>query len=208
MKLNFNKILILFILISTIVIGFTWYFGGFANTESKEKVKQLEKDFKKLESEKKEVEKQVAFWKEIYRLKDIEDKKLTIEVTNAKAEVMIARANAEKFQLELYKIKGDMLETRREIEELKNNPKVLTDEELLKDLVKNTTPTDKPLEIQKTDKPLEIKNTTEIKHKVLRKETLYSLSKLYNVSISEMIEQNKFLKNGLQTGQTLTIKSN
>ena len=41
------------------------------------------------------------------------------------------------------------------------------------------------------------------------KETLYSLSKLYNVSVSEIMEQNKFLTNkGLQVGQTLTIKNN
>lgn len=201
MKLDFNKILILFLLISTIGFGFTWYFRGFS--ESKERVKQLEKDYKILEAEKKVAEEKVAAWQEVYRLKDIEDKKLVIEVTNAKNEVMIARANAAKFQLELSKIKGDMAQTRREIEELKNNPKVLTDEELLKDLLKNTT----TKEVQKTDNPSETK-VIEIKHKVLRKETLYSLSKLYNVSISEIIEQNKFLKNGLQTGQTLTIKTN
>lgn len=193
MKLNFNIILILFLLISTVGFGLTWYFGGFS--ESKERVKQLERDYKKLEGEKKIAEEKVAAWQEVYRLKDIEDKKLIIEVTNAKKEVTIARAMAAKFQLELSNIKGDMAQTRREIEDLKNNPRVLTDEELLKDLVKNTT----TKEIQKVDKPIEIK------HKVLKHETLYSLSKLYNVSISEMIEQNKFLVNGLQTGQTLII---
>ncbi len=201
MKLDFNKILILFLLISTIGFGFIWYFRGFS--ESKERVKQLEKDYKILEAEKKVAEEKIVAWQEVYRLKDIEDKKLVIEITNAKNEVIIARANAAKFQLELSKIKGDMAQTRREIEELKNNPKVLTDEELLKDLLKNTT----TKEVQKTDKPSETK-VIEIKHKVLKKETLYSLSKLYNVSISEIVEQNKFLKNGLQTGQTLTIKTN
>lgn len=202
MKLDFNKILILFLLISTIGFGLTWYFRGFS--ESKERVKQLEKDYKILEAEKKVAEEKIVAWQEIYRLKDIEDKRLIIEVNNAKKEVIIARAMAAKFELELSNIKGDMAQTRREIEELKNNPKVLTDEELLKDLLKNTTPKD----IQKSDKPSEITKVIEIKHKVLRKETLYSLSKLYNVSIYEIIEQNKFLKNGLQTGQTLTIKTN
>lgn len=201
MKLDFNKILILFLLISTIGFGLIWYFRWFS--ESNERVKQLEKDYKILEAEKKVAEEKIVAWQEVYRLKDIEDKKLVIEITNAKNEVIIARANAAKFQLELSKIKGDMAQTRREIEELKNNPKVLTDEELLKDLLKNTT----TKEVQKTDKPSETK-VIEIKHKVLKKETLYSLSKLYNVSISEIVEQNKFLKNGLQTGQTLTIKTN
>lgn len=194
MKFDFNKVLILFLLISTIGFGLTWYFGGF--DASKERVKQLESDYKKLESEKKIAEEKILAWQEVYRLKDIEDKKLIIEVTNAKKELMIARAMAAKFELELSNIKGDMQETRREIEELKNNPKVLTDEELLKDLIKNTT----TKEIQKVDS-----KTIKIKHKVLKKETLYSLSKLYNVSITEIIEQNKFLNNGLQTGQTLII---
>ena len=195
MKFDFNKVLIIFLLISTIGFGLTWYFGVF--DASKERVKQLEEDYKKLEAEKKVAEEKVAAWQEVYRLKDIEDKKMVIEITNAKKEVMIARAIAAKFELELSNIKGDMAQTRREIEELKNNPKVLTDEELLTDLIKNTT----KKEIQKVDKPIQIK------HKVLKKETLYSLSKLYNVSITEIIEQNKFLENGLQTGQTLIINT-
>ncbi|RZJ35527.1 MAG: LysM peptidoglycan-binding domain-containing protein [Flavobacterium sp.] len=47
---------------------------------------------------------------------------------------------------------------------------------------------------------------SEIKHTVAPKETLFSLSKLYNVPVDEIKRQNeKILKNGLQTGQVLTI---
>lgn len=46
-----------------------------------------------------------------------------------------------------------------------------------------------------------------IKHKVEPKETLYSLSRKYNVSVDEIKHQNEaVLKNGLQIGQILTIK--
>jgi LysM repeat protein len=46
------------------------------------------------------------------------------------------------------------------------------------------------------------------KHTVAPKETLYGLSKKYNVSIDDIINQNeKVLKNGLQAGQVLTIKA-
>ncbi|RAR48919.1 LysM domain-containing protein [Flavobacterium lacus] len=46
------------------------------------------------------------------------------------------------------------------------------------------------------------------KHTVAPKETLYGLSKKYNVSIDDIINQNeKALKNGLQAGQVLTIKA-
>ncbi len=52
------------------------------------------------------------------------------------------------------------------------------------------------------------KKTGEVfKHTVAPKETLYGLSKKYNVPIDAILSQNeKILKNGLQAGQVLTIK--
>lgn len=48
-----------------------------------------------------------------------------------------------------------------------------------------------------------------VKHKVLPKETLYGLSKKYNISVEDIISHNeKILKNGLQSGQVLNIKIN
>lgn len=49
----------------------------------------------------------------------------------------------------------------------------------------------------------------EFRHKVEPKETLYAISKKYNISIDEIKQYNEFLlQNGLQIGQTLIIKSN
>jgi LysM repeat protein len=46
-----------------------------------------------------------------------------------------------------------------------------------------------------------------IEHKVASKETLYSISKKYNVSVDEIMKQNeKTLAHGLQTGQVIKIK--
>jgi LysM repeat protein len=48
-----------------------------------------------------------------------------------------------------------------------------------------------------------------VKHKVEKQETLYGLSKKYNITVEELKEQNQaILKNGLQIGQVLTIKKN
>lgn len=48
-----------------------------------------------------------------------------------------------------------------------------------------------------------------IKHTVMPKETLYSLSKKYNVTVDQIKEQNaSLLINGLQIGQVLEIKPN
>lgn len=203
MKLDFTKILILFLLVSTIGFGLTWYFGGF--DASKERVKQLEEDYKKLEKDKEAAEAKIAAWKEIFDKKDKEDKKMTQEVIKAKTDANVAKINAERAKAELSKLQGGMSQTRKEIEEMRNNPKTLTDDELLEDLIKNTS------SIQpKVNKVSEITgNELEIKHKVKIGETLYSLSKEYNVSVSEIMEQNKFLtKKGLQIGQILTIKTN
>jgi LysM repeat protein len=200
--MDFKKIVIIFLLLSTIGFGLTWYFGGF--DASKQRVKQLEEDYKKLEEEKKTAEAKIAIWQDIYNKKDAEDKKLAIEVGTAKANAQRAKEDAEKAKKDLSRLQGGMAQTRKEIEELRNNPKVLTDDELLEDLIKNTSS-----EKKKENKLSEVKDNQDknILHKVVGKETLYSLSKLYNVSVSEIMEQNKFLTSkGLQVGQTLTIK--
>lgn len=207
--MDFKKIVIIFLLVSTIGFGLTWYFGGF--DASKQRVKQLEEEYKKLEKEKEAAEAKIAIWQDIYNKKDAEDKKLAIEVGTAKANAQRAKEDAEKAKKDLSRLQGGMAQTRKEIEELRNNPKVLTDDELLEDLIKNTSSTEK----KKVNKLPENENKVQdnkiqdkILHKVVGKETLYSLSKLYNVSVSEIMEQNKFLKNkGLQVGQTLTIKN-
>jgi LysM repeat protein len=204
--MDFKKIVIIFLLLSTIGFGLTWYFGGF--DASKQRVKQLEEEYKKLEKEKEAAEAKIAIWQDIYNKKDAEDKKLAIEVGTAKANAQRAKEDAENAKKDLSRLQGGMAQTRKEIEELRNNPKVLTDDELLEDLIKNTSSTVK----KKVNKLPEITDNKiqdeKILHKVVGKETLYSLSKLYNVSVSEIMEQNKFLKNkGLQVGQTLTIKN-
>jgi hypothetical protein len=136
MKFDFKKIAILFLLISSTGFGLTWYLGGY--DVSKQRVKELEEEYKKLEQEKEAADAKVAAWKEIYDQKDAKDKKLAIEVGNAKAVAKAAKENAEKAKAELSKLQGGMAETRKEIEDMKNNPKVLTDDELLEDLIKNT----------------------------------------------------------------------
>ena len=57
----------------------------------------------------------------------------------------------------------------------------------------------------KTDVAEEVETTTPTTHKVVRKETLYSLSKLYGVTIEALQEANPHIKKGLKAGQILTI---
>ncbi|NHM07768.1 LysM peptidoglycan-binding domain-containing protein [Flavobacterium sp. CYK-4] len=92
--------------------------------------------------------------------------------------------------------------------EVNNNPPVASAPEKAK--------TEKPKSEPKTQtKPASIPennvmpSSETIRHKVEPKETLYSLSRKYNVTVDEIKSQNQaLLKNGLQIGQVLTIKTN
>lgn len=68
----------------------------------------------------------------------------------------------------------------------------------------------KVVQSNKIAQPSDNRNSGKIhKHTVAPKETLYGLSKKYNVSIDTILSQNeRVLKNGLQAGQVLTIKAN
>ncbi|MBL0013346.1 MAG: LysM peptidoglycan-binding domain-containing protein [Flavobacterium sp.] len=64
---------------------------------------------------------------------------------------------------------------------------------------------DKPVTTEKKSSD----DSSVITHKVEPKETLYSLSKKYNVTVDQIKEQNAaLLINGLQIGQVLEIKLN
>jgi hypothetical protein len=94
MKFDFKKAMILFLLLSSTGFGLTWYLGGY--DPSKQRVKELEEQYKKLEQEKEAAEAKIAAWKEIYNEKDAKDKKLAIEVGKAKSDAVVAKQNAEK----------------------------------------------------------------------------------------------------------------
>lgn len=65
-----------------------------------------------------------------------------------------------------------------------------------------------PKSIEKEVKNDAVKSSSTKIHEVQPKQTLYSISKEYNVSIEELQEENPFLKtDGLQPGQKLTIPS-
>lgn len=83
---------------------------------------------------------------------------------------------------------------------LKTTKTILNDEEA-KEVLKSTN-TDTNLADNSDASEVSI-----IKHHVEPKETLYSISKKYNVSVEEIKQQNEaILKKGLQTGQEIVIK--
>ena len=136
MKLEIKSILILVLLGLTLLFGFKWFFSG--NKESKERVKQLEQQFKELESQKKLVDLEIINWiSKSDSLKQL-DIKLQAELTKQEAETKKAEIEAKKSKANLDKLKRDIEETQQKIENFKKNPPNRTGDALLESL-KNKT---------------------------------------------------------------------
>jgi hypothetical protein len=136
MKFDLKTILILVLLAASTVFGLMWFFGG--SDASKEKVKQLEAEYKKLEEDKKAADAKILVWQGKFAAADAKDKQLAIAVTKSKADAKLAQEKAKKSKADLDKVQGGITENRKEIEALKKNPPVLTDDELLEALIKKT----------------------------------------------------------------------
>jgi len=136
MKFDLKTILILVLLAASTVFGLMWFFGG--SDASKEKVKQLEAEYKKLEEDKKAADAKILVWQGKFKVADAKDKQLAIAVTKSKADAKLAQEKAKKSKADLDKVQGGITENRKEIEALKKNPPVLTDDELLEALIKKT----------------------------------------------------------------------
>jgi chromosome segregation ATPase len=135
-KFDPRTIIIIVLLLASIIFGSMWFYGG--NDASKEKVKQLESDFKKLEAEKAAADAKISEWKDKYTDADRRDKTLSSQINGLKIDSKIAEEKAKKSKADLDKVQNGISENRKEIEDLKKNPPKLTDEELLASLIKKT----------------------------------------------------------------------
>jgi chromosome segregation ATPase len=132
MKLDIKTILILVLLGLTLLFGFKWFFSG--DKASKERVKQLEQQFKELESQKKAVDLEITGWRcksDSLRQLDI---KLQAELARQEAETKRAEIEAQKSKANLDKLKRDIAETQQKIEDFKKNPPNRTGDALLESL--------------------------------------------------------------------------
>jgi chromosome segregation ATPase len=136
MKLDIKSILILILLGLTLLFGFKWFFSG--DKSSKERVKQLEQQFKELESLKKSVDLEIITWrKKTDSLKNLSIK-LQYELVEQESLTKKAESEAIKSKSNLDKLRSDLAETQNKIREIKNNPPNRTGNALLESL-KNKT---------------------------------------------------------------------
>ena len=133
-RLDPKTIIILILLLASTVFGLMWFLGG--DDASKERIKQLESEFKKLEEDKAAADAKIADWQDKYKEADEKDKELEVEVSKLKSDSRIAENKAKKSKEDLDKIQTGISENRKEIENFKKNPPSLSDEELLESLIK------------------------------------------------------------------------
>ena len=122
MKITYDikNVLILVFLVLTLIFGFKWYLSN--DDVAKEKIKELNKEYTKLESEKKAKDLEISKWKNDFILKDIEDKKHQQEIIAAKKETAKAIQKANESKIELDKLRQTVIKTKKEIETFTKNP--------------------------------------------------------------------------------------
>ena len=136
MKFDLKTILILVLLAASTVFGLMWFFSG--SDASKEKVKQLEAEYKKLEQDKAAADAKILVWQGKFNIADARDKQLAAVIIKSKSDVKLAGEKAKKSKADLDVVQNNIAENRKEIEALKKNPPVLSDDDLLESLIKKT----------------------------------------------------------------------
>ena len=119
MKYDIKGILVIILLITTLIFGYKWYFGG---NSSDEKIKELNEQYTKLEAEKKEKDLEIAKYRKDFIEKDNSDKEMQKEIIKAKDETMKAIIKASESKAELDKLKIDLIITRNKIDKFEKNP--------------------------------------------------------------------------------------
>jgi hypothetical protein len=136
MKIDIKVILILALLGLTLLFGLYWFWNQ--DKSSKKEINRLKKEYKILEDQKKLINDEILVWKNKTDSLIKIDTKLKSEI--AKQEILIKKAEleAQKSKANLDKMRKDLIETRRRIEEVRNNPPNRTGNDLLESL-KNKT---------------------------------------------------------------------
>ena len=136
MKLDLKSILILVLLLTTLIFGYKWFYSN--DSASKERVKQLELEFKELEKKKLANNLEIDSLKNAFNLLKLEDARLKEELVKLENEARLAEITAAQSKEKLAKLRAELAETRRKIEEFKKNPPNRTGDVLIQSL-KNKT---------------------------------------------------------------------
>ena len=129
-------ILISILLLTALIFGYKWFYSG--NSASKERVKQLETEFKELEEKKKASDARIKYWETNFATLQAKSDSLKAEIDALERQTKAAEAEAKKSKARFEELSKELAKTRHNIEEFKKNPPNRTGDLLLESL-KNKT---------------------------------------------------------------------
>jgi chromosome segregation ATPase len=133
MKLDIKSILILILLFGCLIFGYMWYFNT-DNTDYKKELKELREDNKMLQEQRDSINHELKILESDFLILKTNESFYLDKIDKLEIEIEKAKNNANKSKAELDKIRKELAEVRKKIQEFKNNPPVLTDDDLLNSL--------------------------------------------------------------------------
>jgi predicted nucleic acid-binding Zn-ribbon protein len=133
-QIDSKSILIILLLAFSLFFGYKWYFSMSDRKEWKNKVEQLNKENKALIDKRDSLQSSLNDLKIIYDDIVVKDSLLQIQISDLEKDIIDSKNKANRTVKELNKIKQELEENKRRIEELINNPIDKTDNELIESL--------------------------------------------------------------------------
>lgn len=133
-QIDSKSILIILLLSFSLFFGYKWYFSMSDRKEWKDKVEQLNKENKALIDKRDSLQSSLNDLKIIYDDIVVKDSLLQIQISDLEKDIIDSKNKANRTVKELNKIKQELEENKRRIEELINNPIDKTDNELIESL--------------------------------------------------------------------------
>lgn len=133
-QIDSKSILIILLLVFSLFFGYKWYFSMSDRKEWKDKVEQLNKENKALIDKRDSLQSSLNDLKIIYDDIVVKDSLLQIQISDLEKDIIDSKNKANRSVKELNKIKQELEENKRRIEELINNPIDKTDNELIESL--------------------------------------------------------------------------
>jgi chromosome segregation ATPase len=131
MKLDIKSILILVLLGFSLIFFYMWYFRG---DNYKDELKKIKEENKILHEKRDSIDLRLNKLNVSFNLLKKEDSLLRIKIYNQDLEIQKFKNKANASKEQLNKLLKELEETRKKIQELKNNPPNRTGQDLLNSL--------------------------------------------------------------------------
>lgn len=133
---DIRNIIIASLVIIALVFGYMWLFSG--DSSSKKRVKELEKENKILEHKEDSLTKHTNYLEEQFNILKLKEVRLEKEISSLEDQIKKSESIANQSKQQLDSLRKELFETKKKIDDLKNNPVNRVGNDLLES-IKNKT---------------------------------------------------------------------